>query len=227
MFNILNVRSVNEDLTTQARIRDVAIKRFPKDGFAGTTVRAIATDAGVSPALVLHHFGSKEGLHRACDEYVVRMMGETKREAMRTGSYRQAGAIATTYQLLEPALRYLAWTLSTGTGTADRLFDDLLNDVTAQLVEGQETGLINEIHGDPRKQAAILVAMQLGGLILHEHLSRAMGVDMLTSEGLVASAPYSLQAFSGELFNKEIIAQAKQAIGQLQATRDTDQEASK
>ncbi|MCZ6504351.1 MAG: TetR/AcrR family transcriptional regulator [Actinobacteria bacterium] len=222
------MRSVDdEDRTTQARIRDVAIERFPKEGFAGTTVRAIAADAGVSPALVLHHFGSKKDLHRACDEYVVRMIGETKREAMRTGSYRQAGAIATTYQLFEPVLRYLAWTLSTGTGTADRFFDDLLNDVTAQLVEGQETGFISEIHGDPRKQAAILVAMQLGGLILHQHLSRAMGVDTLTSEGLMASAPYTLQVFSGNLFNTEVIAQAKKAIEQLQTTGDTDQEANK
>ena len=59
------------DLTSQARIRDAALVRFGADGFAGTSVRSIAADAGVSPALVLHHFGSKEGLRTACDEHVV------------------------------------------------------------------------------------------------------------------------------------------------------------
>ncbi|MEE8374993.1 MAG: TetR/AcrR family transcriptional regulator [Acidimicrobiia bacterium] len=221
------MRSVTEDLTTRARIRDVAIERFPKDGFVGTTVRAIAKDAGVSPALVLHHFGSKEGLHRACDEYVVHMTMEMKREAVETGAYRNPGAIAATYQLAEPTLRYLAWTLGTGSETAARIFGDFVAEVTAQLVEGKEHGLINEYHGDPRKQAAVLVAMQLGGLMLHDQLTRAFGVDMLTAEGLMASAPYTLQIFSGELFNREIMAQTKQTIEQLQPTPDTEQRATK
>lgn len=54
-----------------------------------------------------------------------------------------------------------------------------------------------------------------------------MGVDTLTGEGLMASAPYTLQVFSGNLFNTEVIAQAKKAIEQLQTTGDTDQEANK
>ncbi|MFV1960406.1 MAG: TetR/AcrR family transcriptional regulator [Acidimicrobiia bacterium] len=221
------MRSVSEDLTTQARIRDAAIERFPRDGFIGTTVRAIAADAGVSPALVLHHFGSKDGLHRACDEYVVHMTTEMKREAIETGTYRESGTIAAAYQLAEPALRYLAWTLGTGSETAARIFGDFVDDVTVQLVEGQENGPINEYHGDPRKQAAVLVAMQLGGLILHDHLTLAFGVDMLTAEGLMVSAPYALQAFSGDLFNKEVITQTKQALAQIPTTLESDQEASK
>ena len=33
-------------------------------------MRAIAEAAGVSPALIIHHFGSKEGLRKACDDYI-------------------------------------------------------------------------------------------------------------------------------------------------------------
>ncbi|MEX1037720.1 MAG: helix-turn-helix domain-containing protein, partial [Acidimicrobiia bacterium] len=55
------MRSVDGDLTAEARIRDAALARFPRDGFEGTTMRAIAEDAGVSAALVVHHYGSKEG----------------------------------------------------------------------------------------------------------------------------------------------------------------------
>ncbi|HJE59178.1 MAG TPA: TetR/AcrR family transcriptional regulator, partial [Nocardiopsis listeri] len=50
-----------DDLTARARIRDAALTRFGQEGF-GVSVRAIAEEAGVSPGLVIHHFGSKEKL---------------------------------------------------------------------------------------------------------------------------------------------------------------------
>ncbi|MDX1745339.1 MAG: TetR family transcriptional regulator [Halobacteriales archaeon] len=204
----------SDDLTTNARIRDAALARFPVDGYVGTTLRAIASDAGVSPALVLHHFGSKEGLRQACDSYVIDAMGRAKMESMRRGTYREAGPVAAAYRLVEPLLRYLAWTLRSGGEAATRIFDDLLDEVTRQLEEGQELGLVNAID-DPRRQAAVLVTMQLGGLILHEHYSRAMGVDTLTADGLVATAPYALRVLSGELFDREVMADAARTMTEL------------
>jgi AcrR family transcriptional regulator len=55
-------------MTTGARphsrvaIRDAAVRLFAHAGYAGTSVRDIAADAGVDPALVIRHFGSKEQL---------------------------------------------------------------------------------------------------------------------------------------------------------------------
>ena len=48
----------------QAReaILDAARRRFAAQGFEGATMRAIARDAGVDPALVSYYFGSKSGL---------------------------------------------------------------------------------------------------------------------------------------------------------------------
>ena len=43
-------------------IRTSAAKLFPVDGYASTSVRDIASDAGVDPALVIRHYGSKENL---------------------------------------------------------------------------------------------------------------------------------------------------------------------
>jgi len=215
------VRSVVEDTTSKARIRDAAIARFPADGLNGTTVRAIARDVGVSPGLVIHHFGSKEGLHRACDEYVVHSIMEIKSEALETGSYGHSGDIDAIYQLASPALRYLAWTLGTGGETANRVFDQMLDDATRLLLGGRESGLIDEIHENPRKQAAVLVVMQLGGLVLHDHLSRVFGADMLTAEGLLAAAPYSLQIFSGDLFNQDVIGQTREALSELNQDTET------
>src|SRR2546421_9734795 len=59
------------DLTTKARIREAAMVHFAADGVGATSLRAVARAAGVSPGLVVHHFGSKEGLVAAVDEAVV------------------------------------------------------------------------------------------------------------------------------------------------------------
>jgi AcrR family transcriptional regulator len=45
-----------------ARILTVARQQFAETGWAGTTIRAIAREADVDPALVYHYFGSKERL---------------------------------------------------------------------------------------------------------------------------------------------------------------------
>ena len=47
---------------TRARLLDAARLRFQDQGFDATTVREIAGDASVDPALVMRYFGSKEGL---------------------------------------------------------------------------------------------------------------------------------------------------------------------
>src|SRR5699024_558310 len=44
---------------------------FAERGFAGTSIRAIAREAKVDPALVMHYFGDKEGLFRSALELPV------------------------------------------------------------------------------------------------------------------------------------------------------------
>lgn len=46
-------------------ILSAARERFAADGFERTTIRGVAASAGVDPALVMQHFGSKEGLFAA------------------------------------------------------------------------------------------------------------------------------------------------------------------
>lgn len=208
------------DLTLRGRIREAAIARFPRDGFAGTTLRAIAEDVSASPALIVHHFGSKAGLQAACDRHVLEVMAEQKRRGLAAGTHRSPDAIADAYQLAAPLVRYLAWTLRTGSEAAARLFDALVDDVTAQLAEGQEAGHVRPFDGDPRVQAAVLVTFQLGGLILHEHLSRAVGLDALTPEGLLATAPYSLRVISGALFDQDLMAETARALDQAGGPTD-------
>ena len=76
MFSVLNMRSASDDRTAIARIRDAAIQQWGEQGF-NVGLRSIAEAAGVSAALVIHHFGSKDGLRKECDDYIA--------EEIRTG----------------------------------------------------------------------------------------------------------------------------------------------
>jgi len=56
---------------TRAAILAAARASFASQGFAGTTIRAVASTAGVDPALVHHYFGSKDDLFVAALELPV------------------------------------------------------------------------------------------------------------------------------------------------------------
>lgn len=50
---------------TRARVLDAARTRFLRDGYAPTTIAAIAADADVAPQTITKHFANKPGLVRA------------------------------------------------------------------------------------------------------------------------------------------------------------------
>src|SRR5439155_20095474 len=71
LYSVQFMRTTNaleSDLTTKARIRDTAMELFGREGVAASSLRGVARAAGVSPGLIVHHFGTKEGLIRAVDE---------------------------------------------------------------------------------------------------------------------------------------------------------------
>lgn len=53
---------------TRATILKVARGQFSTNGFERTTIRSIASEAGVDPALVMHYFGSKADLFAAVSQ---------------------------------------------------------------------------------------------------------------------------------------------------------------
>ena len=62
---VMQGRSRNAE-TTKQHLLQAARRRFAYDGYEATTVRDIATDAGVNVALINRYFVSKEGLFEAC-----------------------------------------------------------------------------------------------------------------------------------------------------------------
>jgi AcrR family transcriptional regulator len=56
---------------TRARIVTTALRVFGEEGFNKASTRQIAADAGVNPPALQYYFGSKEGLHRACAQFII------------------------------------------------------------------------------------------------------------------------------------------------------------
>jgi AcrR family transcriptional regulator len=161
---VLNVRSVAEgDLTGRARIRDAAIRRFGADGF-GASVRTIAADAGVSPGLVIHHFGSKDALRAACDEHVLRMIRETETEAFTQSSPGEWLAQLAVLDEFAPMVGYLVQTLLAGGDLAATLLERMTKDAETYLADAVAAGTMKPSR-DPAARASFLVDVGIGAVL--------------------------------------------------------------
>jgi AcrR family transcriptional regulator len=58
---------------TRADILAAARSRFGSEGYERTTLRAVAGDVGVDPALVIRYFGSKQQLFAAAAEFTIHL----------------------------------------------------------------------------------------------------------------------------------------------------------
>jgi AcrR family transcriptional regulator len=56
---------------TRAQIIETALRVFGEWGFDQASTRDIAAKAGVTPPALQYYFDSKEGLHRACAQYII------------------------------------------------------------------------------------------------------------------------------------------------------------
>ncbi|MEU3648801.1 TetR family transcriptional regulator [Lentzea sp. NPDC034063] len=179
------------DLTARARIRDAALTRFGMDGIAGTSVRAVASDAGVSPALVVHHFGSKDGLRAACDDYVL--------DAIRSGSDAATDALGEVLHAATPVRRYLARALLDDTAAAGALFTEIVERTEQWLAQGESEGWARPA-SDTRARSVTYVSWLLAPLLLGDHVGRLLGGDPAETPTAVRGARAGLEMLTDGLF---------------------------
>ncbi|TDD85135.1 TetR/AcrR family transcriptional regulator [Actinomadura darangshiensis] len=206
----------SDDLTGRARIRDAALLEFAEHGLKGATIRGIAKAAGVSPALVQHHFGTKEALREACDDHVIEVISETKQEAL-SGGMGSPGFLSVAMRTALPVQRYLARVLSDDSAAARTLFDDAVafsEDLLKRGAPGVSAPKTDDLHG----YASVMTAMSFGVIVLHEHLSRALGGNVLMGEGYPRLALSMLDVLEDNLISPELSAQARAALKTLPAT---------
>src|SRR4051794_28422509 len=115
-----------DDLTTTARIRDAAIEQFGAQGF-DVGLRGIAKAADVSAALVIHHFGSKDGLRKACDDYVAESIRQVKSESIQSTDPASWLAQLADIESFAPLTAYLLRSLQTGGDLAKMLWRNMID----------------------------------------------------------------------------------------------------
>jgi AcrR family transcriptional regulator len=161
------MRSTQDDRTTVARIRDAAIAEFGQHGF-DVGLRTIAKTAGVSPALVIHHFGSKENLRAACDDYIAEEIRSGKSATIKSNDPATWFAQMAEIESYAPLMAYLVRSMQSGSELAKTLWRRMIDNVEQYLDEGVRAGTIKPSR-DPRARARFL-GLAGGGFLLYLQL---------------------------------------------------------
>jgi AcrR family transcriptional regulator len=152
-------------MTATARIRDAAIEQWGQHGF-NVGLRAIAEAAGVSAALVIHHFGSKEGLRKACDDYIAEEVRGAKSESLRSADPATWFAQMAEIESYAPMMRYLVRSMQSGTELAKTFWRRMLENAEEYLEEGVRAGTLKPSR-DPKARAKYLGLTGGGGFLLY------------------------------------------------------------
>lgn len=182
--------------TTRQAILDAARARFAADGYAGTTIRRVAADAGVDASLVMQFFRSKEELFGA-------VMSITQEALARLGSAfegpdehlgeRVVRAFLEVWEGdprdAEPLLAMLRGALAEG-GAKAGANEQLREFIQARLLDG-----VRSRPGDPDEAAlrAGLASSMLVGIVVGR---RIVGVPILAEadgDALVARLAPAIQ----------------------------------
>jgi AcrR family transcriptional regulator len=194
-------REETGDLSAPGRIVRAALIRFAQQGVAGARVRDIAVDAGVSAALVIHHFGSKEALRRECDRRVVDFIRAKKR--------------TTAAQTLDAAFArygaYAARMLAEDSAESRRLFDELLEVSKAAVADGSATGSLRR-SSDPDAQAVALLVLGLAPFTFTANLVHWAGTDAESAMTRLA-VPIAEIYTSGLMTDSAVLDAAQSANG--------------
>ena len=154
------------------RLLDAAIACFARSGIAATSLRAIALEAGVTPALLHYYFGDKEQLLRAViDERLLPVFGAIRAEILRVDG-DVAGLVAGFVRGVTDAVERHPWlpplwvreVLCEGGALRELLFHSLLPQLPQLLArkfaQAQREGGLNP-DLDPRLLVASLVGLTL------------------------------------------------------------------
>jgi len=210
------MRSTQDDSTTRARIRDAAILLIGSNGFAATSARAVAAEAGVSAGLVIHHFGSMRELKEACDDFIIT---EVARRKTGLGDDDLNAAVQEWYSDLDkyqPWLSYLGRLFTDDSDAGADLFDRFVAMSRTMLDEGVANGQVRP-SADEHARTVLLVTHSLTTLILQGHIARSLGSERLSAESLSRMGNAALELYTGGLYlNSSVLDAARVAAAETQ-----------
>jgi len=182
---------------TRGDILRAARTSFAGKGFDRTTIRGVAGEAGVDPALVHHYFGSKDDLFLAALEIPIdpRLLIP---QVFGPGLDGVGERLVRTFLGVwdQPSNRLGLVALVRTAFVADEAAE-LLRDGMARMVLGAVVPLLK---GERTEVRAQLVTSQLMGLIVGRYVMRIQPLASLPAEELVAWVAPTLQRYlTGEL----------------------------
>ena len=163
------------------RLIKTSLALFAEKGFDAVSVRDIAKASGVSLGLVRHHFGSKEGLRAAVDQYFMVQFAEGMALAAekRFEDLDEYGAwlddwTATHIEDLPSTIKYFRRALLEDGDWGTALFERFY-----ELVKGwvAKTDARDAIAPDVDRfwLPFLLIYLELGGILLDPHITRIIG----------------------------------------------------
>ncbi|HLZ26757.1 MAG TPA: TetR family transcriptional regulator [Chloroflexota bacterium] len=178
--------------TTRGHILDVARRQFALAGFDATSLRAIAAESGVDPGVVMHFFGSKNGLFQAAVGWPFDP-GPFTAQIAEDGPDGVAARLARAFLAVwdEPTTRapLLAVFRSAMTQEAAAL---LLREFLVRQIFARIAGLVDGPHADLR---ANLAAAHLIGVAVLRYVLRVEPIASADIEALVAHLTPSLTGY--------------------------------
>jgi len=175
-------------LPSSARIRDAALEGFARGGVEATSIRDVATAAGVSPGLVQHHFPTKAALREAVDEHVLAIATETFRDFPNADSateiQRELGDRVTAIIRDHPImLRYVSRSICDGEEAGLRLFDAFVRIADAQWRRLADEELLRE-DSDLLWAGLHVVVLNLATVMFEQALDRHLPKPFRVAEML-------------------------------------------
>lgn len=132
--------------TAREQIVARAMRLFGDGGIGATSLREVARETGVSPALIVHHFGGKDGLVAAVDEAAIRAFGEAYRDVEHQPPAellrRRAEQTATVMRGRPDVCAYLGRAMVEVTPGAARLFGLMVSSGREEIERLSEAGAI-------------------------------------------------------------------------------------
>jgi AcrR family transcriptional regulator len=169
---------------TKDAILAAARERFAADGYERATIRAIAADADIDPAMVMRYFGNKEKLFASAAEFDLRLPDLTQIPPEEAGT-RIAGHIIDRWDDDETLMALLRAAV-TQPAAADRM---------REIFAGQLGPAIQAIAPGDVAARAGLIATQVLGLTLTRYVLRLPPVVAMDRDTVVSWLGPTLQRY--------------------------------
>lgn len=177
---------------TREAILAAARRRFGQHGFAGATIRMIAADAGVDPALVLHYFGTKVDLFAAAASLPVTPSEKLAVAATTDRDKLGETILRTVVEVWENPDGLSAWLALIRSATSDERAAQMMREFITSAVFDPVADMLGE---EDARYRMSLAASQIVGLGIVRYV---VGVEPLASastDDLIEAVAPTLQRY--------------------------------